>query len=893
MYQSRVLKPFLLALMTILLSACHNSIPIANSQTVIDALAKQLEVKYQVLANRGEGGCVLPSVIDENSDENVIESVIKSAAVNCFEVALSLTAPQALPAESLNKNWAIYFSQTDPLLAQAPGEFVIEHINGDLHRITPDVAFAGFSAGETKTLHFIVRGLNLTEAKIMPNYYVVAEGEGVNSEARVIASTRIVIDPETGLEVRPYAVDISTDQFKSSANDKTPLASSRFLYQRNLANGALNEPWQAARGLIPTPLKMDDSGVDIKLSHGIAIELHSVDRSALQVALERLKLLGVHESASGIVVAVTVAADYQRGTNTKGAYQLDISADKITIMAADNSGAFYGLQSLAGLVSIGSASIPEVTIVDQPRYDYRGMHIDVGRNFHSKQLLLDVMDQMAAYKLNKLHLHLGEDEGWRLQIPGLPELTDVGSRRCHDPEENTCLLMQLGADVSGAGPLDGFYSRADYIELVTAAEARHIQLIPSFDMPGHSRAVIKSMEVRYRKFMTAGDQMAAEQYLLSDLNDKTEYESIQYYSDNTINACMESPYVFLAKVIDEIKLMHEEAGQPLTVYHIGADETAGAWQDSPLCQTFFTSNKFGVNSAQDLGAYFIQRVSNLLLDKEITVAGWSDGLSHTAPEKMPKKVQSNIWDVLPWAGVTEANKQANRGWDVVLSTPDALYFDFPYEASPKEGGYYWATRHLNTQKVFNFMPGNLAAMAEIYKGTQENNFTIADKAPLNKGVEWAGLSGQIWSETIRSDEAVEYAVFPRLLALAERAWHQPDWELPYQYEGATYSATSGYFSESLRSARDADWQQFANTLGHKEFAKLDAAAIQYRVPTVGAVIELGQLKANVSFPGLAIEYRVLTGPWQLYVGPVAVNGAVEVRAISADGARRGRSMPVP
>ena len=892
MFQLKVLQPFLLALMTIVLSACNNSIPLTSTQTIIDALAKQLEVKYQVLANRGEGGCVLPSVTDENSDENVIESVIKSAAVNCFEVALSLTAPQAVPADSLDKNWAIYFSQTDPLLVQAPGEFVIEHINGDLHRITPDVAFLGFSAGETKTLNFIVRGLNLTEAKIMPNYYVVAEGEGVDSEARVIESTRIVIDPETGLELRPYAVNINPKQFKSSANDKTPLASSRFLFQRNLANGTLNEPQQAARGLIPTPLKMLDSGADVQLTNGIAIELYGLDRSAVQAALNRLKLLGIHESELGVAVAVNVAADYQQETNSKGAYQLSISAEKITIMAADNSGAFYGLQSLAGLVSIGSASIPEVEIIDQPRYDYRGMHVDVGRNFHSKQFLLDLMDQMAAYKLNKLHLHLGEDEGWRLQIPGLPELTEVGSRRCHDPEENTCLLMQLGADVSGAGPFDGFYSRADYIELVAAAAARHIQLIPSFDMPGHSRAAIKSMEARYRKFMAVGNKVAAEQYLLSDLNDKTEYQSIQYYSDNTINACMESPYVFLDKVIDEIKSMHEEAGQPLTVYHIGADETAGAWQDSPLCETFFANNKFGVKNEKDLGAYFIQRVSTLLLEKNITVAGWSDGLSHTDPEKMPKKVQSNIWDVLPWAGVTEANKQANRGWDVVLSTPDALYFDFPYEASPKEGGYYWATRHLNTQKLFNFMPGNLAAMAEVYKGTQENNFTIADKAPLHKGVEWAGLSGQIWSETIRSDEAVEYAVFPRLLALAERAWHQPDWELPYQYEGATYSATSGYFSESLQSARDADWQQFANTLGHKEFAKLDAAAIQYRIPTVGAVIELGQLKANVSFPGLAIEYRVSKGPWQPYVGPVVVNGEVTVRAISADGTRRGRSMRV-
>lgn len=892
MFKSKALIIAFFGSFVALLQGCNASSTAYDVQQTVDDIAAQLQVKYQVVANRGDGHCSLSA--DNHNDMPMLAR--DSGEGFCFEAALALTSTKLLESDLFNKQWAIYFSQTDPLKTQAPGEFVIEHINGDLHRISPSKSFTGFRAGETKTLNFIVRGLNLTEAKMMPNYYIVAEGtdsagDSFSSEARVIESTRIVIDPETGLETRPYAVDLSVDQFKHNATDGTPLATSEFLFNRNQSNGFFDSAAKAARSLIPTPLSMTDSGANLDVSSGISISMNGVERGDLRAAIERLKLLGVNESAAGVAVNINVQ-EHKQEKVLVGAYQLNMSADGITINAGDSSGAFYGLQSLAGLVTLDSDTVPQVSINDAPRYDYRGMHVDVGRNFHSKQFIIDLMDQMAAYKLNKLHLHLGEDEGWRLQIPGLPELTDVGSKRCHDPEENSCLLMQLGADVSGESELDGFYSREDYIDLVAQAKARHIQLIPSFDMPGHSRAVIKSMEARYRKFMAKGDKAAAEQYLLSDLNDKTVYESIQFYSDNTINACMESPYAFLGKVIDEVQIMHVEAGQPLTVYHIGADETAGAWKDSPICQDFFANNNAGVKSEKDLGAYFIQRVSHLLLDKGITVAGWSDGLSHTVPEKMPKKVQSNIWDVLPWAGVTEANKQANRGWDVILSTPDALYFDFPYEASPKEGGLYWATRHLNTQKVFNFMPGNLAAMAEVYKDPAEKDFEIADKAPLQEGVEWAGIQGQIWSETIRSDEAVEYAIFPRLLALAERAWHKPQWELPYNYLGETYSATSGHFDSARQSMRDSSWLAFANTLGHKEYAKLDAANIQYRVPTVGAVIESGMLKANLAYPGLGIEYRVDSGEWIKYLEPVAVQGSVEVRAIAADGKRRGRSLTV-
>lgn len=135
-------------------------------------------------------------------------------------------------------------------------------------------------------------------------------------------------------------------------------------------------------------------------------------------------------------------------------------------------------------------------------------------------------------------------------------------------------------------------------------------------------------------------------------------------------------------------------------------------------------------------------------------------------------------------------------------------------------------------------------------------------------------------------------IFPRLLMLAERAWHQAAWEVPYQYQGALYNQTTGHFTALMREAQAQSWQQMANTLGHKEFIKLDKVGIDYRVPTVGAEIRDGKLFANVAYPGLKIEWRQTSGQWQSYQAGQSVTGSVEIRAIAADGKRKGRSLVV-
>ncbi|XP_072028443.1 beta-hexosaminidase-like [Amphiura filiformis] len=156
------------------------------------------------------------------------------------------------------------------------------------------------------------------------------------------------------------------------------------------------------------------------------------------------------------------------------------------------------------------------------------MHVDVARHFQSKDFILKLLDVMALYKLNKFHFHLTDDEAWRLEIPGLEELTEVGGKRCHDLDETTCIIPQLGSGPGTGDSGSGFYTVKDYEQILRYANDRGIEVIPEVDMPGHCHAVVKAMEARYYRLVDS-DPVAAAEYLLSDLNDTSKYLSEQYF----------------------------------------------------------------------------------------------------------------------------------------------------------------------------------------------------------------------------------------------------------------------------------------------------------------------------------------------------------------------------
>jgi hexosaminidase len=851
--------------------------------------AEDLNIKYRLMSNLTEEACVDGA----------------QATERCFIAEIDFI----ISYDMLQSDWAIYFSQMRPIQAVLSDEFTIEQIKGDLHRITPTAAFTGFHAGQVKTLRFRGELWQLSEIDAMPNYYIVANNaRGVELTPQIISSTRLQYDPETNMEIRPYsqAFTDTKRQYQRSPTDKLVWAKPDVLFTQN--NTVFVDASLTVDSMLPSPKSQTifTNRKMVLLSQGINISSQNLDNVQLglwdiQAALTRLESIGVSQSATGVpLLFERLLPDSKQSTDR---YELIINEQNIIIKAAESSGFSYGISSLSSLLNINSLTANQMHIKDSPRYDYRGMHVDVSRNFHSKKFILDLLDQMAAYKLNKLHLHMGDDEGWRLEIDDLPELTDVGSKRCHDLSETRCLLPQLGSGPFEDSKVNGFYSKADYIEIIQYANARQIQVIPSMDMPGHSRAAIKSMEVRYRNMMEKGDERGANEFMLVDVNDATDYLSVQYYDDNTLNVCMESTYRFVDKVITEIAKLHEQAGQPLMTYHIGADETAGAWLKSTLCHDFLANNEYGVADINHVGTYFIERVANMLAKKGIQPAGWSDGMSHTNPDSIPADSQSYIWDIVSHKGYQRAHQQVNNSWTTILSNPEVLYFDFPYEADPKEHGYYWGTRALNSHHVFSFMPGNLPANAEQWLDIEGHPFEADDRpqldnngnqtsGPMKSGKTFDGIQGQVWSETLRSDQTVEYMIYPRLLMLAERAWYKPEWEVPYQYQGAVYNQTTNNFTVEMRQQQAKQWQKMANHLGSKELAKLDNAGINYRVPTVGAVVNDGILSANIAFPGLQIEYRESDKHWQAYTSAVEVNLPVEVRAVAANGKRKGRTLRV-
>lgn len=841
-----------------LLSATMIAAPVAAqaeapAQTALDTLAESLGYRFEVVDNQPTCPAKSPA---------------------CFLSTITLTVPQALPAGAPEKGLSLYFSFPTQLPMIESDVFDLEFVNGDLQRLKlkPGVTL---KPGSTHVVKLWGTGKFFSKAFPMPNAYLTADG----LKARTIAASRAKIDPETGLEVLPFVAPMTNEAKLANKGgaDKTVWLTAERAFDLQAGRAA-----PAATGVVilPKPVLAVQGTGTVDLRSGVAVTLAGLSQDSVAPALAALARVGVREGGK---LPLSIRVDPAAKLAAEG-YVLDVKPAGITVNAADAVGASHALRSLAQQAAFEKGAMKPLRVEDAPRYGFRGLHLDVGRNFHDRAEILKLVDAMAAFKLNKLHLHLAEDEGWRIEIPALPELAQIGGKRCHDPEENTCLLPQLGAGPDGTSDVNGYLTTSDYVTIVKEAAARGIEVIPSIDTPGHSRAAVRAMEARYRRLVAQGKQAEAEAYRLIDPTDQTKYSSVQHYTDNTLNVCLPSTYRFMDTVVDALADMHRQAGAPLKTFHLGADETAGAWVKSPACAAMIAENG---GDATRLTSRFIEKVTANVAAKGIRTGGWSDGMGHTDPAKMPKDVQTNIWGVLHSGAIREAHDQLNRGWNVVLSIPDLGYFDMPYAPHPDEGGYDWASRGVDPYQVFGFMTDNLPANAALVRNIQAQEKSIEDKPVREAGRGIVGIQAQLWSETIRTDANVEYMLFPRLLALAERAWTPATWAPAYQ-PGVSYQWQDARVDQAKLGA---EWRNFAGRVA-AQFPLLEGAGIAYRVSPPGARVTGGKLEANNVFPGTAIEYRANGGAWTRYSGPVAVTGTVEVRSRSADGKRASRTVRV-
>ncbi|WP_390520473.1 beta-N-acetylhexosaminidase [Vibrio fortis] len=856
----------------------------STEQQVVNMLADNLDVQYEVLTNHG-------------ANEGLACQDLGAEWASCNKVNMTLVN-QGEAVDS--KDWAIYFHSIRLILDVDNEQFKITRVTGDLHKLEPTDQFDGFAAGEEVVLPLVGEYWQLFETDFMPGAFVAAP----NAEPKMIAS----LNTE---DVASFVTGLEGNNLKRTPDDNNVMATAVTRFEKNADLVAQD----VSTTLLPTPMFVEVGEGNVDIAGGIALPKDAFDAEQFAALEARADVVNLDVSGDLPVSVAVVPTQFKGDLAKSGAYDLSISKEGIAITAFDKTGAFYAVQSIFGLIdSQNVESLPLLSIQDAPRFDYRGVMVDVARNFHSKDAILATLDQMAAYKMNKLHLHLTDDEGWRLEIPGLPELTEVGANRCFDLDEKSCLLPQLGSGSTTDNFGSGFFSKADYVDILKYAKARNIEVIPEIDMPAHARAAVVSMEARYDRLMEEGKEVEANEYRLMDPQDTSNVTTVQFYNKQSfINPCMESSTRFVDKVISEVAAMHQEAGTPLTTWHFGGDEAkniklgAGlqdinaedkvSWKgnidlskqdkpfaQSPQCQTLIADGT--VSDFGHLPSHFAEEVSKIVAEKGIpNFQAWQDGLKYSEGEKAfaTENTRVNFWDVLYWGGTSSVYEWSKKGYDVIVSNPDYVYMDMPYEVDAKERGYYWATRATDTRKMFGFAPENMPQNAETSVDRDGNGFTGKGEIEAKP---FYGLSAQLWSETVRNDEQYEYMVFPRVLAAAERAWHRADWENDYKV-GVEYSQSSNLVD---KAALNQDYNRFANVLGQRELAKLEKAGIDYRLPVPGAKIESGKLAMNVQFPGVELQYSADGETWLAYDDNQrpSVEGEVYIRSISESGERASR-----
>jgi hexosaminidase len=759
-----------------------------------------------------------------------------------------------LPAQG----WSLYFNCVCRMPSGAlPSKLVMEQVAGGLFRLRPGADFSGVAPGAALAIDYGFPDAVLKLSKTPNGPYLVYE----SSPALAVAiGDYEIAQPSTQSNLRGGSTPEDT-------------------YRRN-ARADLLPPSEVPL-VLPTPLKLEKGSGFLRLQSRPVVSAGPALVAAASLA-NSLFPAGLPSSGAPLRLSIGTVP----GQQSPEAYALTIRPDSgIAIVGNSAAGVFYGLQTLRDLMPLPDAAdfvLPEVSIVDAPRFGYRGFQLDVARNFHNKQTVFKWLDLMARYKLNTLHLHLTDDEGWRIEIAGLPELTSIGAVRGHSDRPGVYLQPAYGSgpnrtDKSGSG----FYTRADYIEILRYAAARHIDVIPEIEMPGHARAAVQAMEARYRRLHAAGSKDAA-QYLLNDFDDRSVYHSAQYYTDNVMNPGLESTYRFIDHVVTQVAALHRAAGVPLRTIHVGGDELAnGAWEQSPASRALMQKQKFATTA--DLWDYFYDRVDAIVRRQGMFASGWEEIASRKTQLDGRRKLIPNphftqrgfsayVWNNT--AGAEDfAYRLANAGYDVVLAPVTAMYMDQSYNANPDEPGVNWGA-YIELDDVYDFIPFNYLKNGAPAARIGKDALTDYGRAHVR------GLEATLFTETVRDPLRIDYLVMPRLLAVAERAWAlDPDWA----------RETDPAKAAALHRAA---WSGFVNALGQRVLPRLDLehAGVAYRIAPPGLLVDGDRVLVNHVLPGITMRYTVdgsmPTIDSRLVTGPIAVRGVIQAAAFDRNG-RRG------
>ncbi|HSD67687.1 MAG TPA: family 20 glycosylhydrolase [Vicinamibacteria bacterium] len=808
------------------------------------------------------------------------EDVFRSANdEGASHVAFTLTNRDAKPLA--RRGWAIYFSALhEPLPGTVRGGVAIERVNGDLQRIVPAAGFPGVAPGETARFEYFAPLLvNLSFAPTGP-YVVFDEAPARGHPLADYAAVPFERPPQQGRDPRVL----------------TPQA------QYALDEAVHDMPVDVLSPVFPTPLSLRKGEGELRLAVLPSVEAPPELQAETAFATELLRPFLGRPAAKRASPTLRLEIGRIEGQDSPEAYELVVDpVAGLRIRGSSPAGVFYGLQSLRCLLPVTATpargvTLPALTVVDAPRFGYRGFMLDVARNFQPKAAVLRTLDLMARYKLNVFHFHLTDDEGWRVEIPSLPELTAVGSRRGHTLDSSLFLPPAYGSGPDVDRPYgSGFLSRSDYGEILRYAAARHIEVIPELEMPGHARAAVKAMEARFRALSAAGDAEGAKRYLLSDPEDRSEYTSAQLYHDNVMNPALPSTYAFIERVVGDLAALHREAGVPLRNLHMGGDEVpAGVWQRSPAAQAYMREHALA--TVDDFWFLFYGRVAEILKAHGLPLSGWEEiAVRSTKLDGRPTLIpnpgfadrgwRAYVWNNVPGGGAEDlAYRLANGGYKVVLCPVSNLYLDLAWNPNPEEPGLDWGG-YVDLRKPFEFIPFDYYRNVRLdRRGNPLDPAVFVGKDRLTEygRSNVVGIQGNVWAETLSADGRLEYKLLPKLFGLAERAWApDPAWA---QERDAPRSAA--LFREA--------WSEFVNVLGKRELPRLDREwpGVNYRIPKPGLKVVDGHVRCSLEIPGFVLRYTTdgseptVKSPEAR--GPIPIAPVVRVAAFDTTG-RKGHT----
>jgi hexosaminidase len=491
--------------------------------------------------------------------------------------------------------------------------------------------------------------------------------------------------------------------------------------------------------LIPMPVSVEEHDGFFTLKDNSVISLQSSDTAAFKVAQQLSKKLsgatGYHiaaqKNAANAAIIFKIIKDTALGNE---GYKLSVTTENVTIIANKPAGLFYGMQTLLQLFpkEIESKNaekniawkVPAVDIKDKPRFAWRGLMFDVCRHFFTKDEVKEYIDDMVKFKYNLLHMHLTEDEGWRIEIKSLPNLTKVGAWRVKREGKWANCQPPAPDDPKNYG---GYYTQDDIRELVQYAKERFVNILPEMDMPGHSMAAVASYP---DLSCTPGEYHvnASEEFMTWGAGGQTALV------DNTLCPANEKVYVFIDKVMTEIAKLF-----PFEYIHIGGDECAkNFWQKNDAIKALMVKEK--LTTMEEVQAYFEKRVEKIIESKGKKVIGWDEILEGgLAPDA----------SVMSWRGMKGGIAAAKMNHTVVMSPTDFAYLDFYQGEATVEPPVYAGLR-LN--KTYAFEPLPTGVDPKYILGGQAN----------------------LWTEQLPNFRAVQYMMWPRGLAIAESVWSNAD-----------------------------------------------------------------------------------------------------------------------